>query len=219
VPYTLYDSGEKKQEHKVSIAAGTVVNNCDPRNEAKVLVRIPMLDQEVWARLSGPGGGAGAGLFYVPREKDEVLVALGADDTGEAYIIGGLWNTKDDPPEKDGTLAPTKRFFRTGTDKDNGHQIEFDDGDGQSVTITSVNGHKIAIERSKIEIVNKSGNTKIVLDLDNQEIAVEAPSTISLTSKGKIAIEATSQLSLKGTTINIEAQGTTTIKGTQVLIN
>ena len=44
--------------------------------QGKVLVRLPSLNQEVWARLTAPGAGRGTGLFHAPNANDEVLVAL-----------------------------------------------------------------------------------------------------------------------------------------------
>jgi hypothetical protein len=58
MPVTLFDSAAKeleKKKVKPSVVTGTVTNNCDLITQGKVLVRIPSLDQEVWARLTGPG--------------------------------------------------------------------------------------------------------------------------------------------------------------------
>ena len=94
----LFQAGVDDAEKPASnILVGTVTNNIDLLAQGKVLVRIPSLDQEVWARLCAPGAGKDAGLFYVPRNDDEVLLGLNNGDPEDAFIIGGLWSTKDAP--------------------------------------------------------------------------------------------------------------------------
>ena len=93
MPYTLYDSaaGKDKQEQNAgtSIVTGTITSNCDLPGHGKLLVRIPSLDTEVLARMASPGGGPGAGIQFVHRVGDEVLVALGQNDAADAFILGG----------------------------------------------------------------------------------------------------------------------------------
>ena len=119
-----------------SIVTGTVVSNFDSLNEGKVLVRIPSIDAEVWARLCAPGAGSGAGLLYVPRSDDEVLVAITQGNPEDAFVLGGLWSTSDGPPVDSGAEAVYKRVLKTGVEKGTGHRVEFDDVE-QSITIVS----------------------------------------------------------------------------------
>src|SRR6266705_5553770 len=102
MPYTLYDSGAKKDEKKsekleTSILEGTVVNNCDLPGQAKILVRIPSLGKEVLARISGPGAGPDSGLFHAYNPDSEVLVGFSGNNVDSAFILKGLWNTTDSP--------------------------------------------------------------------------------------------------------------------------
>src|SRR5262245_59569454 len=138
---TLYDSAAKERASKrpphTSVAPGIVKNNCDLVVQGKVLVRIPTLDQEVWARLTATGAGNGTGHFHVPNIDDEVLVALVHSNPVDAYILGGMWSTKVSPPIAPvPTDVPTKRVIRTGLTAAVGHEIEFDDL-LQTITITS----------------------------------------------------------------------------------
>jgi uncharacterized protein involved in type VI secretion and phage assembly len=133
---------------------GTVSNNCDLIKQGKVLVRIPSLDQEVWARMASPGAGSGAGFFYVPRRDDEVLVALVGNDASDAFIIGGLWSTQDSPPVSDPIQATTKRVIKTGVTSGVGHEVEFDDL-SQSITITTSTKQQITLDPQKIEISDR----------------------------------------------------------------
>lgn len=207
----LFDSAERQRKEKpyTSIVSGTVTNNCELILQGKVLVRIPSMDQEVWARLSSPGAGGGAGLFYVPRMKDEVLVALVGNDPADAFVLGGLWSTKDAPPG-DQLTAIGKRVFKTGVKSGvPAHKMEFDDIE-QSITIETSTQQKIAITMTSIEISNTLGNIKITLDNESQTLSLEAPMI-------KIAALATLDLSAKKITIN--GTGPTTITGTPVAIN
>ena len=218
MPYTLYESGAKDEKKSgkasYSITAGTVGNNCDLVKQGKILVRLPSLDQEVWARLTAIGAGSGAGFLYVPRSNDEVVVALNDSDPNDAFVLGGLWSTKDSPPVSDQLQATTKRVIKTGITAGVGHEVEFDDGPGQSITITTVTKQKIIIDPFKIELSNMAGTLKITLDNKQQTIAVEAP-IIKIGGDKTVSI----QLNAK----NIEMGGGTTVKttiqGKMVMIN
>ena len=129
MPISLFDSADKPEKKKgtgYSVVPGKVVNNCDLANQGKVLVRIPSLDQEVWARQSGPGGGSGAGVYYCPRIDDEVLLGFNENEPTDAVVIAGLWSTQDKPPADDPVTSTTKRKIVTGLKAGVGHEVEFD---------------------------------------------------------------------------------------------
>jgi uncharacterized protein involved in type VI secretion and phage assembly len=218
MPITLYESGAKDEKKsgrpQSSVLTGTVINNCDPINQGKVLVRIPSLDQEVWARMASPGAGSGAGLFYIPRPDDEVLVALNDNEPADAFIIGGLWNTLDSPPVSSGIEAPMKRVIKTGLKAGLGHQVEFDDGPGQSITITTTTKQRITIDPFKIELSNTAGTLKITLDNKKQSIVIAAAVSLELKAVGSIKLSAANiEIGDMAKTLK------TTVQGKQVWIN
>lgn len=215
MPFTLYESGgdETKKENEVTnIVEGTVVDDCDLVQQGKVLVRIPSLDQEVWARISSPGAGSGAGFFYNPRVDDEVLVAISGKNPVNAYIIGGMWNTKDTPPVDNPLELTTKRVIKTGLKDTPGHRIEFDDGVGQSITITTTTDQKIKLDPYTIEMTNKAGTVKITMDNKAQKITIQAVD---------LELSAVKSITLKATSIEIGDPKTvkTSIQGKLVAIN
>ncbi len=219
MPTTLFDSSAKEKEQsrelpRTSIAPGIVKNNCDLIRQGKVLVRIPTLDQEVWARLTATGAGDGTGHFHTPNINDEVLVALVHANPVDAYIIGGMWSTKVPPPVNPGPAdVPTKRIIRTGLTKEVGHQIEFDDLK-QSITITSSPPgfeQEIKMDPKGITLKNQTGTVKISMSNVTQIISIEAVTGIELKSKGFIKIE--------GNLISMEAKGPCVISGKPVKIN
>jgi uncharacterized protein involved in type VI secretion and phage assembly len=213
MPYTLYESGAKEEKKaSYTITAGTVSNNCDLVKQGKILVRLPSLDQEVWARLTAIGAGSGAGFFYVPRSKDEVVVALNDSDPNDAFVLGGLWSTKDSPPVSDQLQATMKRVIKTGIIAGIGHEVEFDDGPGQSITITTVTKQKILLDKEKIELSTTGGSVSITLDLKTQKVSIQAPQI-------EIGGAKTASLKLNAAKVEINGKATTTIKGGVVNIN
>ena len=207
---TLFEWGTAKEESeekpKVSIAAGTVTNNLDLLMEGKVLVRVPSIDQEIWARLSATGAGSGAGFFYVPRVDDEVLVAFASGDPTDAFVVGGLWSDRDRIPVTDPVTALSTRTIRSGLTAGAGHEIEMDDL-LQSVTITTSTSQKIFMDPTKIELTNLAGTVKISLDNLTQSVSITAAASIKLEAP---------QISLKGATVEINGAATTTVKSAGV---
>jgi len=192
-----------------------VQNNCDLLPQGKVLVRLPALNQEVWARLAAPGAGKGTGFLHTPNVKDEVLVALIHSDPVDAYIIGGLWSTTAPPP-----IAPvptnvqSKRVIRTGVTPGIGHEVEFDDA-LQSITITTsmtpTGQQKIKMDPTGITLQNLAGTVKIAMDNITQIVTIEALTGIELKSDAYIKLD--SKL------IAIESDGPCVISGSIVKIN
>jgi uncharacterized protein involved in type VI secretion and phage assembly len=221
VPIRLYDSAgaEPDRESKPgpNVVSGIVVNNCEGFPQGLILVRIPSLDQEIWARLTSIGGGANAGFLYTPRIGDEVVVAISNGGLDNAYVLGGLWSTRDSPPRSNTFDMQTKRVLRTGLTPEVGHEIEFDDA-LQSITIVSSTEQRITIDPTTIELTNAAGTLTIALDNESQTIRIEGvnvtvEAAAKLTLKGRrveikseplpLTISSTSACSIKGTPINL----------------
>lgn len=226
MPISLYETGAEEREERRrerllhSILEGVVVNNCDLARQGKVKVRIPALSEEVWARLSAPGGGSNAGFFYTPRMDDEVLVGFSGGNLENAFILGGLWNTRDSPPVSPNPVdIVSKRIIRTGLTAQVGHEVEFDDGAGQSITITTsgitpVERQQIKLSPAGIELSNLAGSIVINMDNATQTITISGPQiVIGGTDTASIKLEAASIDIGTATTAN------TAIKGVFVRIN
>jgi uncharacterized protein involved in type VI secretion and phage assembly len=202
--------GHEGKRPTTSIHVGSVTNNCDLLHQGKVLVRIPSVNQEVWARISGPGGGARTGVFHPPNIGDEVLIALVNNEPGHAFVLGGLWGTTSIPPSDSPAPVPTQRALRSGLTAAVGHSIVMDDLD-QSLTITTSLGHKVAMDATTIKLSTAGGTVSVTLDLISQKVSISAPLGISLESKGAISLDATK--------ITIKAKATVDIQGRMVNIN
>jgi uncharacterized protein involved in type VI secretion and phage assembly len=77
----------------------------DPDGQGRVKVMFPWSSEiggeryEVWARLATFMGGKNRGSWFTPDSNDDVLVAFEGGDPRRPYVIGGLWNCSDRPPE------------------------------------------------------------------------------------------------------------------------
>lgn len=219
---TLYEreaegAEQMKKLPRTSITPGIVQSNCDLLMQGKVLVRLPSLNQEVWARLTAPGAGKGTGLFHAPNTNDEVLVALVHADPVDAYIIGGMWSTTVTPPIPPvPTNVPTKRVIRTGVSSEVGHEIEFDDL-LQTITITSAfppgGSQKIKMDPTSITLTNMAGSISLGVNPDNPAAGV----VISV--KGGIDLTSEAYIKLNAKAIFVEADTICTISGKPVKIN
>jgi uncharacterized protein involved in type VI secretion and phage assembly len=195
----------------VGVVVGIVTNNKDPEGMGRVKVRFPWLsgnNESTWARIATTMAGKKRGTYFLPEVEDEVLVAFEHGDIDFPYIIGALWNGKDEPPETNSDGENNTRLIVSRS----GHTIRLDDTKGNE----------------KIEIIDASGKNTIVVDTKKHSITINADADISIqSSNGKlklvaagieiksqagITVEATQQLDLK-------ANGQMNIRGQLVNIN
>ena len=193
------------------VVVGIVTNNQDPDNMHRVKVRFPWLsadDDSNWARVATPMAGNGRGMYFLPEVDDEVLVAFEHGSIEHPYIVGSLWNGKDQAHENNSDKENNNRGLKSRC----GHIIRLCDRSGSE----------------SIEIIDKTGNNKITIETSGNKISIEATGDISITSQtGKISlsavgIELKSQANVDitaNTQIKIEATAQTSIKGALVNIN
>jgi uncharacterized protein involved in type VI secretion and phage assembly len=213
-------SGTKKEEG-FGVSPATVTDNFNVLSEGRVQVHIPAYpDLDPWARLSAVGAGPSRGLLWVPQVDDEVLVAFNRNDPRDAYVLGGLWSTMNQPPATVTTDFLTKRIIQTGlSDDPMGHTIEFDDAE-QSITITTSTSQQITMDATKIEIATAEGALKITLELGGGiEIqAVEGDISLSAPA-GDITISGLNVTIESDVSTDISSDGTVSVEGTLVTLN
>jgi uncharacterized protein involved in type VI secretion and phage assembly len=217
---TLYQSGDERERGRGdwSITSGIVENNCDSIMQGKVLVRIPSMGLDVWARMVAPGAGSNRGLLFTPQVEDEVLVALNQDDPNDAFVLGGLWNNRDRIPESSPPEILSRRTLRTGLVDGVAHELTFDDA-GQSITITGSTRHRVTVGPNKIELHDPNGQLTITMDTVARTISISAPAGAIELKAPKISLNGTAQLELKGAKVDIQATGPCSIQGAVVKIN
>jgi uncharacterized protein involved in type VI secretion and phage assembly len=200
-----------------AIAPGIVTNNLDIVGEGRVQVRVPSIPSfEPWARVASVGAGSSRGLCWIPQIDDEVLVAFAQNDLNSAFVLGGLWSTRDRPPLTLPTDFLIKRVIKTGLAGGLGHEIEFDDA-LQSIKITSSTQQTISIDPVEIKIATTGGATSISLNTVTQTISIQAPLKIELKA-AQISMEA-AKIELKGATISVQSAGPCTVQGLPIKLN
>jgi len=178
----------------------------DPDNTGRVKVTLPWAPgqggaaYEVWARLATLMGGPNRGTWFVPEVDDEVLIGFEAGDARRPYVIGGLWNGSDSPPESmDGAGQNNKKVIRSR----NGVKITLDDSDGQEkLIIETPGGQKVTLQDGpgSVEAVDSNGNS----------IKLEA-SGITINASAKVTISA-SVLDVSASAVTVNA-GTSRFNG------
>lgn len=169
-----------------TLLVGIVTDNQDPKGWGRVKVKFPTLTEEHnsnWARVVSLGAGKDRGFDCLPEINDEVLVAFEHGDIHRPYVIGGVWNGKDKPPNpmqdnvQNGKVR--LRTFKTRV----GHQIQFIDekkgGSQAGIRIDTKNGHQIYLNDSDGSILIRS----------TKDISLDATGNISINAGGVITVK------------------------------
>ena len=191
---------------------GIVTDNQDPDGLGRVRVKCPTLTEDHesnWARMIGTGAGKSRGFDCLPEIDDEVLVGFEHGDIHRPYVIGGVWNGKDAPPETvEDAVSGGKvrlRTFKTRT----GHALQFieEDGGGSQagIHVTSVYGHEIYLNDSdRAILVKTSGGHTLKLSDQTQQIEMSSTGTIAMTAPRQISLTVgSSQVDLTPMGVNI----------------
>ena len=207
---------------------GIVTNNVDPKKWGRIKVKFPTLTEDHeshWARVVGVGAANDRGFDCLPEVNDEVLVAFEHGDIHRPYILGGVWNGKDAPPENvDDSVQDGKVRLRTVKTR-TGHILQFVEEDKGSskagVYITTSGGHKVRINDSdrKVEIETNGGHTLTMDDNGMGSISMSSTGSISIDARTSIDIRANTSISINGNTISIKAPGPVTVQGTPIALN
>jgi uncharacterized protein involved in type VI secretion and phage assembly len=157
----------------------------DPDGTGRVKVTLPWSPDtgsdryEMWARMATLMGGNNRGSWFIPDVSDEVLVAFEAGDPRRPYVLGGLWNGNDSPPQSmDGNGQNNKKVLRSR----NGVKITMDDQQGQEQFIVETpGGQKITMKDGpgSIEVADSNGNS---IKLASSGVTVNASAKVTVTA-------------------------------------
>jgi phage baseplate assembly protein V len=193
------------------VAVGVVTNNQDPEDMHRVKVSFPWLNggaESNWARVTAAMAGNGRGAYFLPEVGDEVLVAFEHGSADHPFVIGSLWNGQDTAPESNANGENNHRTLHSRS----GHVVRLNDTAGSET----------------IEIIDKTGNQKVVIDSAANTITIEAQGDISVTSStGKLSmsavgIELDSKAGVKvkaAANMDLEANAVVTVKGAMIKLN
>jgi uncharacterized protein involved in type VI secretion and phage assembly len=206
------------------VLTATVTDLKDPENHGRVKVTFPVLSGSYvsgWARTLQPGAGSGRGALVLPEVGDEVLVAFGLGDFGEPYVLGGLYNGKDEPtvPWKEHIDATTGAVQRRAFVSRTGMVVEMvESAQDEKVTISTHDGKQrltlVQKPDAAVQVVSEGPVTVVA----KKDVKVET-STGNITLKGtKIAVEATGDLELKGTNVTVKATANGELSGATVKV-
>lgn len=155
----------------------------DPDGQGRVKITLPWAPDtgggryEAWARLATLMGGNNRGSWFIPDVGDEVLVLFEGGDARRPYVVGGLWNGSDQPPESmDGGGQNNRKVLRSR----NGVKLTMDDANGQEQLIVETpGGQKITLKDGpgRVEIVDSNGNS---IKLESSGITITAAAKVTV---------------------------------------
>lgn len=187
-----FGEGEAAVERRrlFGVYPAVVTDIKDPDQQGRVKVRLPWSPDDagytVWARLATMMGGRNRGTWFIPDVEDEVLVMFEAGDPRRPYVVGGLWNGSDSPPE---TMDGGGQNYKKSIVSRNGCKVTLDDTDGQeSVTILTPGGQSVTLKDGpgSVEIKDSNGNS---IKLESSGITVNAAAKVTV-SAGTVEISA-----------------------------
>jgi uncharacterized protein involved in type VI secretion and phage assembly len=181
------------------VYAAVVTDIRDPDGQGRVKVKLPWAPDadsglyEAWARIATLMAGDNRGTWLIPDTDDEVLVAFEGGDPRAPYVLGGLWNGVDAPPESmDSAGSNDKKVIRSR----NGVKVTLDDHDGQEQLILETpGGQKVTLHDGpgSIEATDANGNT---VKLDS--------SGVTITSSAAVTVQA-SQVKVSAGMVSVDA--------------
>jgi uncharacterized protein involved in type VI secretion and phage assembly len=164
----------------------------DPDGIGQVRITLPWTPDtsgqqyEAWARIATLMGGGNRGSWFIPDTGDEVLVAFEGGDPRRPYVLGGLWNGKDKPPEQmDGAGKNDKKVLRSR----NGVKVTLDDNSGRETLILETPGGqtvKLSDGPGAIEISDSNGNS---IKLGSSGITLQSSAKVTITAT-QVAVSA-----------------------------
>jgi uncharacterized protein involved in type VI secretion and phage assembly len=170
----------------------------DPDGQGRVQVTLPWAPDgggspyQTWARLATLMGGNNRGSWFIPDVGDEVLVSFEGGDPRRPYVLGGLWNGHDRPPD---SMDGAGRNFRKVIRSRNGVKVTLDDTDGlERLVLETPAGQQVSLS---------DGPGTIVVQDANGNSARLDPSGITVTSSGQVSVTAsTVEVSAAAVTVN-----------------
>jgi uncharacterized protein involved in type VI secretion and phage assembly len=169
-----------------------VVDVVDPDGQGQVRVRLPWSPDadgdayETWARLATLMAGANRGSWLIPDVEDEVLVAFEAGNPRRPYVVGALWNGRDDPPD---TMDGAGRNQRKVLCSRNGVRVTLDDSDGtEKLVLETPGGQSVTLQDGPGSVTARDANGNSVV-LDTSGVTVTGSSKVTLAVGGSPVIE------------------------------
>ncbi len=166
----------------------------DPLGEQRIRVILPGVgagDGIVWARLATPEAGSKRGFLFRPMPGDEVVVGFLADDPREPVVLGALFGSKNAPHDPFATATAANEAKGFGSKNVSLEILE--DADKVSLALKA--------KESSLTIALKDGAESITLADGNGNKLVFDKDGIQLVSAKDFKVEASGDVTIKGTKI------------------
>jgi len=193
---------------------GFVVDNQDPLQHARLLLRVPsVLGSQTtgWALPCLPFGGlANQGLLMVPEVDAQVWVEFEEGNVDHPIWVGTFWQPDADIPEEGQLAEPTTRVLRTPS----GHVLQFDDAAGEEqFRLAHPAGSEYTVDAAGTVQLTDAAGASVTLDSEAGSITVTDSNgnSLSMDSSGTVVQDA------NGNKITMSASGIK-IKATQIVI-
>ena len=198
---------EAPPHQEMNLLTGMVMDLNDPEGLGRVKVSLPQLGPDIytaWCRLVAPGAGATRGIYFLPEIDDEVLLMGTSMDN--LYILGGLWNNRDQPPYDNSDAAPNGAVMKRTIRSREGHEILLDDDPREpGISIIDKEGNKLLI---------KSRDNSMTIDVQG-DIKFKTPGNFEIDATGNISMSATGNFNAEAMgNASVEANGQATLRGT-----
>jgi Rhs element Vgr protein len=196
----------------------------DPLGEDRVLVKMPLVDADadgIWARQSLLDAGDSRGSFFRPEVGDEVVLGFINDDPRHAVLLGMVNSSSKPAVIQAKDTNHEKGFVTRGKLK-----VWFND-EKKVIEISTPGGNSIQLDEDnkKVAIKDQNGNE---ITMSDAGITIKSSKDLTLdAASGKISISG-KELEASGSTTakvkgnssaEISSGGSTTVKGSTVMIN
>ncbi len=201
------------------IQVGIVKENQDKEKMHRILVEFPVHSTKgktdsYWCRIVSPMAGKDRGLVVIPDIGTEVVVAFSAK-SNQPYILGGVYNGKDDKPENYAN-EDKKNNLRVFWSR-NDHMVIFDDAQGDEKVEFGAKATAARDVTSGPIYIQMNSAKKTINEYSDGSTSWEAKETISFKCKD-FTIDASATIETKSSkTTAAKAGGTATVKSSGVM--
>lgn len=180
------------------VVPATVSDLNDPDGQGRVKVKLDWSPDggggqgyAAWARMATLFAGNQRGSWFIPDVGDEVLIAFEHGDPRRPYVLGGLWNGKDKPPQSMASGNALK-VIRSR----NGVKITLDDSQAKETLILETPGGQ--------KLTMKDGPGAITIEDSNGNSVKLESAGITITASAKVTVNA-AQVAVSASMVKVDS--------------